>query len=168
MPCQLGGDLEHALGVERHPGGAIGLLQLATARHRRRAIEDADVVKPEEPALEQVAVIRVLAIHPPGEVRNQPVEHAGQKLAVALAADLRLALIDPQRRPRGHRRVDIAEVPLVRRYLSVRMLIAGQEQELDLLFSEVDVDERDGTQWNARSHAANHGYSHLSGIEITS
>src|SRR5204862_682105 len=25
-----------------------------------------------------------------------------------------------------------------------------------------------GTQWNARSHAAYHGYSHLSGIEITS
>ena len=25
-----------------------------------------------------------------------------------------------------------------------------------------------GTQWNARSHAAYHGYSHLSGIEMTS
>ena len=25
-----------------------------------------------------------------------------------------------------------------------------------------------GAQWNARSQAANHGYSHLSGIEITS
>jgi hypothetical protein len=25
-----------------------------------------------------------------------------------------------------------------------------------------------GTMWNARSHAANHGYSHLSGIESTS
>ena len=24
------------------------------------------------------------------------------------------------------------------------------------------------TQWNARSHAAYHGYSHLSGIEMTS
>ena len=25
-----------------------------------------------------------------------------------------------------------------------------------------------GTQWNARSHAAYHGYSHLSGMEMTS
>ena len=25
-----------------------------------------------------------------------------------------------------------------------------------------------GRQWNARSHAAYHGYSHLSGIEMTS
>jgi hypothetical protein len=25
-----------------------------------------------------------------------------------------------------------------------------------------------GAQWNARSHAANHGYSHLSGMEMTS
>ena len=25
-----------------------------------------------------------------------------------------------------------------------------------------------GAQWKARSHAANHGYSHLSGIEMTS
>ena len=25
-----------------------------------------------------------------------------------------------------------------------------------------------GTQWNARSHAAYHGYSHVSGIEMTS
>jgi len=25
-----------------------------------------------------------------------------------------------------------------------------------------------GTQWNAMSHAANHGYSHLSGIDSTS
>ena len=112
---QLGGDLEHPLAVERHPRRAVGLLERAAAGQRRRAIEDADVVQAEEAALEQVAVVGVLAVDPPGEVGQQAVEHAGQELAVALAPDLGLAFVDVQRRPGGHRRVDVAEVPLVRR-----------------------------------------------------
>ncbi len=47
-------------------------------------------------------------------------------------------------------------------------MVARVEQQLDLLLGEVDVDERSGAQWKARSQAANHGYSHLSGIEMTS
>ena len=112
------------------------------AGQRRRAIEDPDVVQAQEPALEQVAVIGVLAVHPPGEVRQQPVEHPRQELAVALTPDLRLALVHVQRRPRRHRRVHIAEVPLIRRHLAVRMQIPGAEQQLDLRLREVDVDQR--------------------------
>ena len=109
---------------------------------RRRAVEDADVVQAEEAALEEVAVVGVLAVDPPGEVRQQPLEHPGEELAVALASDLRLALVDVQRRPRGHRRVDVAEVPLVCRDLAVRVQVPRAEQQLDLLLGEVDVDER--------------------------
>ena len=108
---------------------------------RRRAVEDADVVEPEEPALEQVAAVRVLAVDPPGEVGQQPVEDADEELAVALPALLDLALVDPQRRPGGDRRVDVGEVPLVGRDLPVRVLVAGAQQQRDLLLREVDVDE---------------------------
>ena len=61
---------------------------------------------------------------------------------VALAADLGLALVDEQRRPGGHGRVDVAEVPLVGGDLAVGMHVAGREQQLDLLLGEVDVDQR--------------------------
>ena len=139
---QLARDLQHPLAVEGHPRGAVGLLERAASRQRRRAIEDADVVQPEEPALEQVAIVGVLAVDPPGEVRQQPLEHPGQELAVAFASDLGLALVDEQRGPGGHRRVDVAEVPLVRGDLPVRVEVVGAEQELDLLLREVDVDQR--------------------------
>jgi hypothetical protein len=136
---ELSCDLKHPLAVERHPRGAVGLLERATARQRRGAIEDADVVQPQETALEEVAVVRVLAIDPPGEVRHQPAEHSCQELAVALAPDLSLALIHIQRSPGGHRRVDVTKVPLVRRDLAVRVHIPSTEQELHLFFGEVDV-----------------------------
>ena len=32
---ELGGDLEHPLAVQRHPRGAVGLLERATAGQRR-------------------------------------------------------------------------------------------------------------------------------------
>ena len=59
-----------------------------------------------------------------------------------LPRSLGLALVDPQRRPRGHRRVDVAEVPLVGRDLPARVQIARVQQQLDLLLGEVDVDQR--------------------------
>ena len=42
---------------------------------RRRPIERADVVQPEEAALEHVVALGVLAVHPPREVEQQLVEH---------------------------------------------------------------------------------------------
>ena len=43
---------------------------------RGAAVEDADVVQPQEAALEDVAAFGVLAVHPPGEVQQQLVEDA--------------------------------------------------------------------------------------------
>ena len=51
---QLDGDLEHVLAEQGHPGGAVGLFQVAAGRQRRAAIEDADVVQAQEAALEDV------------------------------------------------------------------------------------------------------------------
>ena len=49
------GDLQHVLAVERHPRGAVGLLERAAGRQRRAAIEDADVVEAEKAAVEDVS-----------------------------------------------------------------------------------------------------------------
>ncbi len=71
--------------VHRHPGGAVGLADEAAGRQRLRAIEHPDIVEPEEAALEDVAPVLVLAVHPPGEVQHELVEHPLQEGAVALA-----------------------------------------------------------------------------------
>ena len=143
VPRQLDGDLQHPLAVEGHPGRAVRLLERPAARQRRRAVEDPDVVEPEEAALEEVAAVDVLAVDPPGEVRQQPLEDAREELAVALAADRGLALVDEQRGPRRHGRVDVAEVPLVGRDLAVGVHVARVQEQLDLFLGEVDVHERE-------------------------
>jgi len=57
------------------------------AGHRQGggAIEEADVVQPEEAALEEVAALAVLPVDPPGEVEEQLVEDPLQE-GVVLAA----------------------------------------------------------------------------------
>ena len=74
MGGQLDGDLQHVLAEEGHPGGAVGLLQVAAGGQRSAAVEDADVVEAEEAALEDVLAEAVLAVDPPGEVQQQLVE----------------------------------------------------------------------------------------------
>ena len=73
---ELERDPHQVQAVHRHPGGAVGLVDEAAGRQRRRAVEHADVVEPEEAALEDVAALGVLAVHPPGEVQHQLVEDA--------------------------------------------------------------------------------------------
>ena len=52
---QLGGDFQHVLAEQRHPGGAVGLLQISAGRQRRAAIEHADVVEPQKAPLKNVS-----------------------------------------------------------------------------------------------------------------
>ena len=78
-------------------------------------------------------------------------------------------VVDERRRPGVHRRVDVAEVPFVGRELAVGMQVALPQQQIELLLREVEVDRcQRRSSWKARSQAANQGYSHLSGIEMTS
>ena len=51
-----------------------------------RTVEHADIVEAEEAALEDVQALRVLAVHPPGEVQQQLVKDALQEIQVAVAA----------------------------------------------------------------------------------
>ena len=70
--------------------------------------------------------------------------------------------------PGMHRRIDIAEGPLVGRESGRwdACTIRGSSEQL--LFGEFGIDQCQREQWNARSQAANQGYSHLSGMEMTS
>jgi hypothetical protein len=75
---------EHGGAEERHPRGAIGLVQVAAGGQGLGAIEDADVVQPEKAPGEEVSPVYVLAVDPPGEVEQQLVEHAREEEPVPL------------------------------------------------------------------------------------
>ena len=109
-----------------------------------RAVERPDVVEPEEAALEEVVPVGVLAVDPPGEVEQQLVEDPLEEVVVLAAVDLE----DPQRRPGVHRRVDVAERPLVGRELAVgvHVPLAAEQDQLVLGELRVDVGERDAVE----------------------
>ena len=140
---ELDRDPEHALREERHPRRAVRLLEVAAGRQRCTAVEHADVVQAEEPALEHVASGRILAVDPPREVHEQLLERALQPRHISLAALFELGLVHGQRRPGVHRRVDVAEVPLVRRQLPARVEVQLAEHQLELGLGVVDVDHRE-------------------------
>ena len=136
-------DGRHVEAVERHPAGRVGLLE-PPRDGQVRAIERADVVQPEEAALEQVRPGGVLPVDPPGEVHQQLVEHLTQELHVPAAVDDEHL----ERGPRLDRRVDVAEVPLVGRQGAVGVLepLPAQQPELVLRETRVDVRQRDAVE----------------------
>src|SRR5262245_55497576 len=107
---------------------------------RLAAIEYADVVEAEEPALKHVSPGYVLSIHPPTEVEHQLVEHALQVDAVTLPSGLSVGLVNLPGSPGVHWRIGVAERPLVAWELAVRVLelVPGQQQDLPL--GELGVD----------------------------
>ena len=133
--------VQHALAVERHPRRAVRLLERSARGQLRAAIEDPDVVEAKETAGEDVAAGRVLAVHPPVEVEHQPLERALEESNVG-PAEVPLHPIEVQRRPRVHRRVDVAEVPLVRGNLAVRMDVEIPQHQQQLLFGEIEIHQR--------------------------
>ncbi len=131
-------DAQHAQAVERHPCGAVGLFQPA-AGWQLRAVDRAHVVQAQESALEDVVALGVHAVDPPGEVHQQLLEDLLQEVVVLRAVDLE----DPQGGPRVDRRVDVAEVPLVRGQctVGVHVPLAAHEQQLVLGVAGIDVCE---------------------------
>ena len=131
-------DADHGHRVEGHPAGGVGLLQGAADR-QVRAVDRADVVQAEEAALEQVVAAGVLQVDPPGEVDQQLVEDPAQEVQVAAAVDGEHL----QRGPRLHRRVHVAEVPLVGGQRPVRVLepLPADQDQLVLGERRVHVSE---------------------------
>src|SRR6516164_1119133 len=134
---QLDGDVEHLLTEERHPGGAVSLLQMASGRQRRAAVENADIVEPQKATIEGIVAGAVLAVYPPGEVEHQLVEGTFEPIGISLAAPEPLQTIGEEGGPGMHRRVDVCEVPLVSGKLPAGMQIRVEQHQVELLLAEV-------------------------------
>src|SRR5215467_6673778 len=76
---QLHRDRQQVQTIHRHPTSAVGLLNMTSRWQGRAAVEDADVVEPEEPTLKHVAAFAIFAVYPPSEVQQQLLEDAGQE-----------------------------------------------------------------------------------------
>ncbi len=133
--------LEHVLAVERHPRRAVRLFQRTARGQLGAAVEYADVVQAQEAAGENVAALRVLAVHPPVEVEHQALKRALQERDV-LPAEVLLDFVEEERRPRVHRGVHVAEVPLIGGHLPIGVAVQAAEHEQELLLGEVEVDQR--------------------------
>ena len=132
---QLQRDGQHVQAEQAHPRRPVGLLQpLVAGQIGPAAVEDADIVQAEEAALEGVAAVGVLAVHPPGEIQQQLVEDLLQEVAVGAALDLAGDLVDAAGGVGVDRRVDVAEIPLVGRELAagVHVPLAQEQHELTL------------------------------------
>ena len=125
--------------VEGHPAGGVGLLEHAADR-QVGAVDRADVVQTEEAALEQVVAAGVLQVDPPGEVDQQLVEDPAEEVQVAAAVDGEHL----ERGPRLHRRVHVAEIPLVGGQRPVGVLEPLPAQQDQLVFGERRVDVGQG------------------------
>src|SRR5256885_11680293 len=110
---------------------------MTTSGQRGAAVEDADIIEPQEAALEDVPAFGVLAVDPPGEVEHELVENALKELAVAFPTPLLIDLIDAPGRPGMYRRVDVAEGPLVRWELAVGVHIPLTQEQDELFLGEV-------------------------------
>ncbi len=144
------GDGHQVEAVHRHPARAVGLLDEAAAGQRLAAVEDADVVEAQEAALENVLALGVLAVHPPGEIQQQLVKDALQKLAVGLAAALGLDLVHAPRGPGMHRRIDVAEIPLISRYLPVGVHVPFAHHQQELVLGESESTSASGEAVESR------------------
>src|ERR1044071_2024772 len=73
-------------------------------------------------------------------------ENSFEKCAIALAAPFSLDLVDAPGCPREHRRIHIAEIPLVSGDVAVWMLIPLAHDQIELALGKCRIDQR---QWNA-------------------
>src|SRR5580704_16549530 len=141
MDRQFGGDFEHVQAEERHPCGSVRLLKIAAAWQRSAAVKDADVIQSEKAAFKDVLAVAILAVYPPGEVEDQLVEDGLEESDIAVAAHLSLKGVNEIGGPRMHRRIYVAEVPLIRGNLSTWMQVDCFGHQLQLLLGEIEIDQ---------------------------
>src|ERR1022692_5232545 len=128
---QLERDVHHVDAEERHPTGAIGLLENRAVGELFAAVDHCDVVQSKEAALEDVVTLAIHLVDPPREIDEQLMEAFLQKLAVGIAGTIALDLVNPPDRPGMHRRIEIREFPFVGRDLSIGVLKLLEQEEPD-------------------------------------
>src|SRR5262249_58617331 len=125
-----------------HPARRVVLFEDGSIRKFLAAINDRDVVEPEKSAFKDVVAFAVDPVHPPRKIHEQLVKTSLEKLRIALAGALLFELEDAPASPRMNRRGHVGEFPLVRRDLAVRMLELFEQEDPEILFCELGVDER--------------------------
>src|SRR5580704_7033605 len=144
MRGEFESNLGHILAEQSDPSRAIGLLQMTASWQGRAAVEDSDIVEAEKPAFEEASAEAVLAVYPPTEIRRQPAEHPLEEIEIGLTVQCLLHSVEEDRPPGLYWWIYIAEIPLVGWDLSSRMQVHLAEQQVELLFGEIDVDGRQG------------------------
>src|SRR5438128_9651850 len=124
--------------ITSHPRSAVRLLQKSTGRQRFRAVENADVIEPEETAGEKIVAFGVFAVHPPGEVEQQLLECAFKKSAITLPTRTS-HLVNAPGGPGVDGRMHITNSQSVSRHLSVRVHVPFAHQEIEPLPAELPI-----------------------------
>src|SRR5215467_8279149 len=130
---------KHREAVETHPGGAVRLLQKSSGRQRLRSVEHTNVIEAEEATREKIVAFGVLAIHPPGKVEQQLLEHAFEKRSVPLATRSRHLVYAP-RRPRVHGRIHVTKRKLISGNLPVWMHVPFAQKQKQLVLRKMWID----------------------------
>ena len=86
----------------------------------------------------------VLAVDPPGEVQQQLLKAGLEPVPVSLAVFHLFQAVGEDGGPGMHRRVDVAEVPLVGGNLAVGVHVALAQHQLQLLLAEIRIHKRQG------------------------
>src|SRR5580692_5350088 len=69
--CQNKRNLQHVLAVESHPRRAIRLVEMPAGGELSTAIEDPNIVQPEESSREDISSLRVFSVYPPVKIQHQ-------------------------------------------------------------------------------------------------
>src|ERR1700756_2317001 len=68
FPRKFESDRQHVQTIHAHPARAVRLFEMPAGRKGCGAIEDTNIVKPQEATLKNVHALGVFPIHPPGEI----------------------------------------------------------------------------------------------------
>ena len=140
---ELTGEPDHVLREERHPGSTVRLFQITARRQWGAAVENPDVVESEKATLENVLAKTILAVNPPCEVHQELVERPLNKVYIDRPVQCLRRSIKEKRRESMHRRVYVAEIPLIRRELTARVDMMTAQHKLQLIFGEIWINHRE-------------------------
>ena len=136
-------DLQHVLAIESHPSCTVRLVEVTARGKGSTAIEDANVVEPEESACKNILPLRVLPVDPPVEILHEALKRSFQETNVG-SPQFAFDIEEEQCCPCMDRGIHVAEIPFVRWDLSVGMGIQIPQHEEQLVLGEVEVHKRQG------------------------
>lgn len=134
----------HIQAIESHPRCSVGLTQATAGRKWLGAIERPNIIQAQKAALEDIVPALVLTINPPSEIQQQFLEDTLEEGKILAAVQFALDLEDPKGGPGVYRRIDIAEIPFVRRDLAVGFHVPFPRKQIKLLLREGRVDDCQG------------------------